>query len=213
VRDSGRDRNPPLGRALDEARFEARRTLNLRASLPTVTEAVDRTDRWLRERQASGGGEVLVITGRGNNSEGGISPVKEGVARRLQALRRLGVVESFAEHTPGSFVVGLAPLRAMVDAPRRRRGARPGPMPVPLAVEGLERPTLLLLEELAHCSLTALGAPDSANFLRDEMQRQYTRIVAALGGSEAGSGSDVGGGPGREARLRAALEQAIGEYD
>jgi hypothetical protein len=209
-----RDGPPPLARAFDESRFEARRTLNLRASLPSVSEAVDRADRWLRERQASGGGDVLVITGRGNNSDGGVSPVKEGVARRLQALRRLGVVESFAEHTPGSFVVALAPLRAMVDAPRRRRGPHPATnQEEPPPVAGLERSTLLLLEELAHCSLVALGAPDSAKFLRDEMQRQYTRIVAALGTSEEAGSPARAGGADRESRLRAALEQAIAEYD
>ena len=59
-----------LQQAFDEVRFGAARTLNLRASLPTGSEAAARLERWLRHHQVQQSDEVLVITGRGNNSEG-----------------------------------------------------------------------------------------------------------------------------------------------
>ena len=79
-----------LHQAFDDARFGPARTLNLRNSLPTVREAVTRTESWLRERQASRAGELLVITGRGNQSEEGTSPVRAGVVRLFATLRRKG---------------------------------------------------------------------------------------------------------------------------
>src|ERR687890_2298779 len=114
--------NPPrrgvgLQRAFDEARFGNDRTLNLRDRLPTAEQAAERTERWLRERQVLGGGEVLLIPGRGNGSEGGVSVVRDAVLRRLASLRRRNVVADVREHTAGSFVVALAPLAALVDAP------------------------------------------------------------------------------------------------
>src|SRR4051812_33539577 len=66
-----------LQQAFDEVRFGAARTLNLRASLPTASEAAARVDSWLRQHQVQRSDEVLVITGRGNNSEGGVSVVRE----------------------------------------------------------------------------------------------------------------------------------------
>ena len=114
-----------LHAAFDEARFGPARTLNLRNTLPTVRDAVARTESWLRERQASRSGELLVITGRGNQSEGGISPVREAVVHLFASLRRRGVIARTAEHTPGSFVVTPAPLRAAGAIPMTRR--RPTP--------------------------------------------------------------------------------------
>jgi Uncharacterized proteins of the AP superfamily len=54
-------------------RSASARTLNLRAALPTARDAAARVDNWLREHQMQRSGEVLVITGRGNNSADGIS--------------------------------------------------------------------------------------------------------------------------------------------
>src|SRR5882762_974103 len=102
-----------LQQAFDEVRFGAARTLNLRTSLPSGSEAAARVERWLRQNQVQQSGEVLVITGRGNNSEGGIAVVREASIRVFHDLRRKGVIEGFAEHTPGSFVVTLAPVKAM----------------------------------------------------------------------------------------------------
>src|SRR5690242_6933186 len=96
--------------AFDEARFGPQRTLNLRESLPTAEQAIKRTDSWLRQAQVARAGEVLIITGRGRGSEGGVSVVRESVNSQLHVLRRRGVVRAFQEHTPGSFVVTLAPI-------------------------------------------------------------------------------------------------------
>src|SRR3954468_15927116 len=122
--------NPPdrrvglkgLQQAFDEARFGAQRTLNLRESLPTADQATVRTDSWLRQQQIDQAGEVLIITGRGNNSEAGFSVVREAVIRLLHVLRRRGVVSCHQEHTPGSFVVSLAPVSALWEAPKRNDG-------------------------------------------------------------------------------------------
>ncbi|HMG01065.1 MAG TPA: hypothetical protein VK560_07455, partial [Gemmatimonadaceae bacterium] len=48
--------------ALDEATFGLKNILNLRESLPTAADARFRVEAWLRERQVSRAGEVLVIT-------------------------------------------------------------------------------------------------------------------------------------------------------
>ena len=108
-----------LKHAYDEARFGAECTLNLRALLPTAAEATRRTNVWLRERQASGAAEVLIISGRGNGSDAGYSVVREAVGRTLRQLKRQGVVDRVAEHTPGSFVAKLAPMRRLLEGARR----------------------------------------------------------------------------------------------
>jgi hypothetical protein len=189
-----------VDRAFDEARFGSSRTLNLRSSLPTADEAVRRADAWLRSQQAAGASEALVITGRGNNSEGGISPVREGVVQLLLQLRRKGVVSGHQEHTPGSFVVHVAPLRALLEAPRRRRDRQA--RPTPAAIEGLDAATNELLRELASRVLHDLGAPSSEPFLGDEMRRQYTILVRAV--AEGGDS---------EGRLRRAIELVLRDYD
>lgn len=194
-----------LGQAFDEIRFGPARTLNLRASRPTAVEATRRAEPWLRERQMAKAGEVLVITGRGAGSEGGIAVVREAMLRLFTQLRKTGVLREWVEHTPGSFIVTLAPVTALFEAGRRSR-RESGPIPVvvePGALRGLEPPTLLLLRQLADRALELLGvqAPPPA-MIEDEMLRQF----AALG-------SGVPEGPGREARLRAAMQAAMDEFD
>lgn len=191
-----------LRQALDEARFGPKRTLNLRASLPTVQEAVQRADAWLRQRQVEQAGEVLVVTGRGNNSEGGVSPVREGVYKLLRSLRRAGVVERVEEHTPGSFVVTLAEVRALWDAPRRKGGAASRAEQPPPSLSALDADTRALLRDLAMRSLDALGVRDARPFLEGEMLKQFGRLAAS-----------IAGGPDREARLRTAIRAAMAEYD
>src|SRR2546423_6291994 len=78
-------------RALDEARFGPARTLNLRESLPTAAEAAARAEAWLRRLHAERAGEVLVITGRGKGSAGGVSPVRVAVVTLLARLQRTDV--------------------------------------------------------------------------------------------------------------------------
>src|SRR5438128_1836248 len=77
-----------LQQAFDEARFGSERTLNLRASLPTGAEAAQRLENWLRQHQVSRSLEVLIITGRGNNSDDGVSKVREASIRVFHELRR-----------------------------------------------------------------------------------------------------------------------------
>ena len=110
-----------LWQAFDAARFGADRTLNLRATLPTADEAARRAEIWLRQKQVERAPEVLVVTGRGNNSEAGFSVVREAVIRTLHDLRRRNVVKEWEEHTAGSFVVRPASMTSLVEAPRREK--------------------------------------------------------------------------------------------
>ena len=192
-----------LQQAFDEVRFGAERTLNLRATFPTGDEAATRVERWLREKQVQRSGELLIVTGRGNNSEGGVSVVREAVIRVFHELRRKGVVESFVEHTAGSFVVTLAPVKAMFDAGRRRREQEPPPPPAaPPTLAALDASTRDLLRALAERSLDAIGVRERGPFLEGEMLRLFGIL-----GSSAGDGQD------REIRLRAAIERAMAELD
>lgn len=194
--------------ALDEARFGHANTLNLRVSLPTVAEALARAEPWLRERQMAKAGEVLVITGRGNASEGGVSPVREAIARLLGKLTRAGVVRRHDEHTAGSFVVTLAKVSALYEAAARRRhpGEQPPP-PDPAALQALAPATRDALRALAVRSLQQLGAASLADrFVATEMERQFAHLSAAVG--EAGGGADD-----RDARLQRLAEAALRELD
>lgn len=191
-----------LQRAFDEARFGGDRTLNLRDRLPTAEQAAERTERWLRERQVLGGGEVLLITGRGNASEGGVSVVREAVLRRLTSLRRRNVVAEVQEHTPGSFVIVLAPMSALFEAPKRKREVMPAP-PDPAMLKGLSSESRALLRTLALRALDALGVHGAPReFVNDEMVRQFAALAPG-----------IPAGPDREARLRAAIERALEELD
>src|ERR1039458_10771301 len=75
-----------LHRAFDEARFGPARTLDLRASMPTAAEAVRRAEPWLRERQMARAGDVLVITGRGKGSPGGVAVMREALRKPFSTL-------------------------------------------------------------------------------------------------------------------------------
>ena len=110
-----------MASAFDVLRFGRQNTLDLRSSLPSGPEAARRAEAFLRERQVAQSREVLVITGRGNQSEGGVAVVRPTVVAALSRLRRLGVVDGWQEHTPGSFVVTPALITALFEAPRRRR--------------------------------------------------------------------------------------------
>jgi hypothetical protein len=199
-----------LRQALDEARFGQRHTLNLRASLPTPWEATVRAEAWLRQQQASGAVEVLVITGRGKGSAGGVSPVRTAVVTLLASLQRKGVVKGVREHTPGSFIVQLVPFRAAHAGGERaargavRESAAPRALPPdPQALEGLVPETRALLRSLAVRALADLGLRDPGPaFVEGEMLRQFARIIPT-----------VVEGPGREARLLEAIAAEIERYD
>jgi hypothetical protein len=193
-----------VAQAFDEARFGPDRVLNLRASLPTGAEATRRAESWLRERQAAAAGDVLVITGRGRGSLDGVPIVREAIVRLFPALRRVGVIASVREHTPGSFVVRLASLQSLVDAPRRRaRITPPRATPDPGPLTGLDPGTVAVLRRLSLAALTALGVQSASDaFVADEMVRQFSRLAATLPP-----------GPDREGALRALLERALEEFE
>jgi len=192
-----------LRQAFDEARFGASRTLNLRESLPTVDQATARTELWLRQQQIDRAEEVLIVTGRGNRSEAGFSVVREAVIRLLHALRRRGVVSGHQEHTPGSFVVTLAPVSALWEAPKRNAGrGAPAPPKAPPTLDALDEETRRLLRNLAERSLEGLGIKETAEFLQGEMLKQFGAIAAT-----------VGDAPDREARLRAAVRAALDQHE
>ena len=193
-----------LHRAFDEARFGEQRTLNLRESLPTVDVATARVDVWLRQQQVERAGEALIITGRGNQSEGGVSPVRNAVERLLYALRRRGVIESHREHSPGSFVVRLAPVSSLWESPKRNRGrgVESPPAPTPPSLEALDIETRTMLRHLAERALEGLGVKDTSAFVPGEMIKQFGAIAAT-----------VGEAPGRDDRLRRAIRAALEQYE
>lgn len=189
--------------ALDEAAFGADRTLNLRESLPSAAEARARVDVWLRSRQVTKAKEVLIITGRGNQSVGGIGVVRQEILRMLPSLRRCGVVESWKEHSPGSVVVQLAPMSALFEAPRRRRASASAVQPSPLdstSLNGLQPETVVLLRQLAEQNIRSLGVAHSPLFTEKEMVRTFSALMAAI--PETGD---------REKELRDAIARGIEE--
>jgi hypothetical protein len=198
-----------LRQAFDEARFGNGRTLNLRESLPTAAEAAARAEAWLRQQQvqlSSGkdSADVLIITGRGNNSDGGVSVVRSVIEGLIHRLKQRGVVAGHREHTPGSFVVTLAPVHALWDAPARAREEKSEPAAAdPPSLEALHPETRQLLRQLAERSLEQLGVRgDRDRFVEGEMLRHFSALVASLA-SEAQL----------EIRLRAAIRVALEQYD
>lgn len=193
---------PAALRALDEASFGPGRILNLRASLPTAAEATARAESWLREKQMAQDGDVLLITGRGRSSEGGVAVVKPAIEKLLFSLRRRGVVAAWQEHTEGSTIVSLAPVTSLFAAPKRRRESSPRP-PAPQSLAALSPATLELLRDVAVRSLAGLGIPvPTRGFVEDEMLAIFSKISAAV--PPAGD---------REEALRAALRHALAELE
>jgi hypothetical protein len=192
-----------LRQAFDEVRFGGGKTLNLRESLPSGPAATARTEAWLRQAQVDGAGEVLIVTGRGNKSAGGVPVVREAVVKLLHQLKRQGVVSGHEEHTPGSFVVALAPIRMLWEAPRRKNGRGPKPpAPTPPSLDALDADTRALLRELAERSLYELGIKDVDAFVQGEMLRQFSAIARTI--EPDGQ---------REQRLRLAIRAAVEQRD
>jgi hypothetical protein len=200
---SGRVSLHSVLRAFDEAEFGAKNTLNLRESLPTAADARFRAEAWLRERQISRASEVLIITGRGNQSPGGTSAVRAAIVAMFPSLRRRGVVTEWREHSPGSFVVKLGSISSLLAAPRRKRDRGEREVATdPQALTGLDSSTLSLLRRLAIRSLESLGVRDSEKFVEAEMLSKFHSLA---GGISSGEGS--------EARLREAILAAIEQLD
>jgi hypothetical protein len=200
---SGKARLDPVWKAFDEAAFGPKNSLNLRDSLPSAADAIYRTEAWLRERQVSGAKEVLIITGRGNQSPDGVPVVRKAVLNLLPGLHRRGVVSEWREHSPGSLVVGLQPIAALLNAPRRKRdrNAAPGSAD-PQSLSALDKTTLKLLRTLAIRSLDSLGVRDAEKFIEAEMLDKFNSLAASI---PAGEGS--------EARLQKAIATALEQFD
>jgi hypothetical protein len=200
---SGRISRSSVLRAFDEAEFGSKNTLNLRESLPSAADARFRTEAWLRERQISRAAEVLVITGRGNQSPNGVSAVREGILSLLPSLRRRGVVSEWREHSPGSFVVKLGSISSLLEAPRRRRDRTPiAPTVNPESLKNLERSTLDLLRRLAIRTLESLGMREPDKFVEAEMLSKFDSLAGGIAPGEQG-----------EARLREAIKAALDQLD
>lgn len=192
-----------LRRAFDESRFGPSGTLNLRESLPTGDQAARRAEAWLRQKQVEQVGEVLIITGRGNQSPDGIAVIREAVIRLLHQLKRRGVVAGHQEHTPGSLIVTLAPVRALWESPSRTNGRGVAPVPAdPPSLDELDADTRRMLRDLAERALEGLGVQDTAAFLQAEMLRQFGALAATVG-----TGAD------RAARLRQAIRAALDQHE
>jgi hypothetical protein len=193
-----------LQRTLDRIRFGPRRTLNVRESGLTGDDAARRVEIWLRARQLEFEGDVLVITGRGAGSRDGIAVVRNATMQTLHALKRAGVIAAIQEDTPGSFVVSLASLRTLLEAPARRNGARQRPGEAPAdPIVGIGDESRRLLRDLAAQSLASLGihAPSEPQ-LGHEMARQFSILVRS-----------VRKGAVSEDLLQAVLLRGIREYE
>lgn len=191
-----------LRQAFDEVRFGHSRTLNLRESRPTPADATVRLEAWLRQQQVERAKEVLVVTGRGIHSEGGVSVVREAAIRSFHELKRRGVVAGHEEHTPGSFVVTLAPVSALFEAPKRNKDRTTPPPRDPPSLDALDADARQMLRNLAERALEGLGIQDTAAFLEGEMLRQFSILATS-----------VGDAPGRDARLRAAIRAALDQHE
>jgi hypothetical protein len=200
---SGRISLHSVWKAFDEAEFGTKNILNLRESLPSAADARYRAEAWLRERQVSRSSEVLLITGRGNRSPGGVSAVRAAIVALLPALRRRGVVTEWREHTPGSFVVKLGSISALLDAPKRKTDRALVATPAdPRSLAELESSTLSLLRRLAVRSLESLGVQRPENFVEAEMLSKFNLLAGGVAPGVEG-----------EARLRAAISAALDQLD
>ena len=201
---SGKTPLEPVWRAFDEAEFGPKNSLNLRDSLPSAADATFRTESWLRERQVAGAKEVLIITGRGNQSAGGVPVVRKAILDLLPSLRRRGVVNEWREHSPGSLVVKLEPISALLNAPRRRRDRGSGPHKTvdPQSLAALDKTTLRMLRSLAIRSLENLGVHDTGKFVESEMMSKFASLAAS-----------IPPGDGSEERLCKAIAAALEQLD
>lgn len=201
-------RRPSVQKAFDEVRFGTTRILNLREGLPTGSQAVQRAEGWLRAKQIERVREVLVVTGRGNGSLAGLPVIRTEIQRLLSRLRRAGVVGQVQEHTPGSVVVTLAPLRALFEAASRdtRAKERPGrglTAVAPPALAALDPGTRAALHRLAIRGLETLGVRTPTKLMVDgEMNRQFALLIGAIRHAEFS-----------EQAFTAAVERAVDEYD
>ncbi len=201
-------RRPSVQKAFDEARFGPTRILNLRDGLPSGAEATRRAEGWLRAKQIERAGEVLVVTGRGNGSLDGIAVIKSDIERLITRLRHQGVISEAREHTAGSFVLTVAPLRMLFEA-AARQGTKTGtrgsaaPAPVSPGWRALEPETRHAMRQLALRAIESLGVQQpTEDMIQSEMERQFTLLTRHIGPGEL-----------NEKALGAALIRALEEYE
>lgn len=193
---------PKKRTSLERVLFGPLRTLNVRASRLTGQESAARVESWLRSKQVELTGEVLVITGRGAGSLDGIPVVKEATQRVLDRLRRLGVITSYGEDTPGSFIATLAPLRSLLEAPARRKTPAPASSRRTPSILGIKPETRERLRYLATRAIEALGVKAATEAqLASEMARQFSVIART-----APSGVDA------DKWIDGAITKALNEY-
>ena len=143
------------------------------------------------------------VSGAGNNSEGGVSVVRETCIRVFHELRRKNVISDFTEHTSGSFVVSMATMADLINAASRRREKTPLPPPAsPPSLDALKPETRDALRVLAERSLDAMGMKTREPFMAGEMLRLFSRLVAHIPEDQP-----------REEALRAAISAAMTDYD
>jgi hypothetical protein len=187
-------------------RFGPQRTLNLRTGLPSAADAMRRAENWLRQQQVAQdreGADVLVITGRGRGSIDGVPVIREAALDLFARLKRHGVITDVREHNAGSFVVRLASLRSLVDAPKRRHHHVIRPARDPESLRGLDVETRAQLRRLAHVALDHLGVREpTPTLVADEMVRQLSHLAEGLPAGEN-----------RETALRRGLSHALEEYE
>jgi hypothetical protein len=157
-------------------------------------------------KQVMKAGEVLVITGRGNQSPNGVGVVRDAIVALMPSLRRRGVVTSWREQTPGSIVVTLAPVTTLLGAPKRNRerehDSGETAIATPESLAALELETLKQLRQLAVLSIQSLGVDNPAPFVEEEMQRMFATLTITLPVSTD-----------REGTLRRAIKSAIEELE
>jgi hypothetical protein len=202
----GRPSFKGLWQSFDEATFGQDRMLNLRESLPSAAEARARAESWLRMRQVIKPGDVLVVTGRGNQSPGGVGIVRNAIMALMPSLRRRGVVKSWREHTPGSLIITLAPVTTLLAAPKRNReeeyNRRGAMIATPESLAALEPETLAQLRRLAILTIESLGVDNPTPFVEDEMKRVFATLTVTLPVSAD-----------REGTLQRAMRSAIEELE
>src|SRR5512138_1556140 len=197
----GKPKLTALWHALDEASFGSERTLNLRESLPSAAEARQRAETWLKARQVTKAEDVLIITGRGNNSVGGIGVIRQTILALMPSLKRKGIVESWKEHSPGSLVVTLAPVSSLFAAGRRRRDSTSEKKETTHgSLTGLSDATLSDLRQLAIDNLDAIGVDHREPFLRAEMSRIFSKVMSSIPANQRS-----------EELLRASIRNALNE--
>lgn len=119
----------------------------------------------------------------------------------LPSLRRRGIVESWREHSPGSIVVKLAPLSALIGAGKRRRDSAAAAQPPSReALAGLHPDTRRILIQLALQNLESLGIVATDQFVDQEMARTFSTLMTSVLDS-----------PDREAALHSAILNALDE--